>query len=502
MNALPRLVTLAPLAAAPAIALAAAAADADYAVAVSGKTYADPGWRKVADALAQKHKGRVVIFPGDSPSSARTALSSLSPRFIAFLATPAECGRAYVADAARTARSLDADPYDDAVWSVFTAIDAASALRQANERRSVVVRSALGTTGLTEDRFDRLLVFSDAGEGARISKVPGAPAKTTKEHKNPDAPDWADWFSKNKPELIVTSSHGFENGVEMPYGRGMILSRGDSLQVVTDLASLKRDYAGRAGAKGAPSFPAIPPDSTPRAWLAAGNCLVAHCTAPDALAPVAMSRYGVSQFAGYTVASWHGAAGWGSLGLFLDGRYAYSMADAVWFNRQKLVGEVAGISPAALDFAPAYDETRESGSDIRGFFNKVAAAGLLSKNIPRDDGRRLVGHLWDRDTFVMFGDPAESVTFPAAAKPGAPSITWEKVSDASWRFSCTWPAGAKLDGLPSLGFRFPAKFAAAPSAKDAPTGMLLADDFLLIPAPRPDSQGRITFIIDATAPRS
>ncbi len=464
-----------------------------YSVAVSEKTYADPAWRKVADALAAKRAGVVVTFSDGSPESARAKLAALAPDFIAFVAKPTECGRAYAASAARLARSLDADPYDDAAWGIVTGVDADSALRQISRRSAVSVRSALGTTGLTEDRFERLLVFSDATAATRISKSANGPVKRETGAPDTDPSEWAAWFSKEKPDLIVTSSHGFENGVEMPFGRGMIVSKGDSLHVVADLAAVKRDYAKRAEAGGGAKLPVIAHDATPRAWLAAGNCLVAHCTTPDALAPVVMSRYGVSQFAGYTVASWHGAAGWGALGLFLDGRYAYSMGDAIWFNRQKLVGEIAALSPAALSHAPAYDESSACGTNILPFMVQSRRAGIIPAGTSRENERKLIGHLWDRDTFVLFGDPAVPVAFPASAKPHAPKIAFEPSAPGAWKFTCRWPSGAKLDGLPALGFRFPKKFAAAPAAPGAPAGTLIADDFLLIPAPKPDASGSLAF---------
>src|SRR5439155_100214 len=95
-----------------------------YAVVVSKKTYADPAWREVADALARKRHAALIVTEGDDVAGAKARLAALMPRYTAFVATPDECGRAYVAAVSRLVRDLDDDPYDDTLWGVVTARDA------------------------------------------------------------------------------------------------------------------------------------------------------------------------------------------------------------------------------------------------------------------------------------------------------------------------------------------------------------------------------------------
>ncbi len=106
----------------------AAPAGADYAVVISDTTYADPAWRRVADALVAKHHGRLVTHPVGKPASAQAALAAGAPSYAAFVTRPEECGRTYCAEVFRMIRALDADPYEDAVWGVITGVDAAAAL--------------------------------------------------------------------------------------------------------------------------------------------------------------------------------------------------------------------------------------------------------------------------------------------------------------------------------------------------------------------------------------
>lgn len=469
----------------PLVALSAEAGS--YAVAVSDATYADPGWKKTTDALVAKHRARLVVHPFGKPAEARATLAKLRPEFTAFVARPDECGRAYCAEVFRTVRALDDDPYEDTVWGVVTGSDAAGALRRIENGGDVTIRTGLGTTGLTEARFEKLFFLGDGKAGEWMNMPAAGMITRGVGDPVPEAVRWANYFRDTKPDLIVTSGHGFENGVEMPFSRGMVVTSGGSLRILADLK-----------AKNPPgTLPVLPADEHSRVWLAAGNCLAGHSRGPDSLAPVALTRYGVTQFVGFTVVSWYGVAGWGSLNLLLDGRHDITLADAVWLTRQNGLAKLGKLAPRALAYDPHYADDEKTDNDPAGFIRGAAEAGVYSETLKPGEGRDVSGLLWERDTFVMYGDPAITAKFPSASKPDAAKPDFVAVAPGLFRFTVRWPASASPDNLPPLGFRFPKKFAAAPIPTDGPPDLILADDFLLIPAPKPGADRTLSITLRA-----
>ena len=80
-----------------------------YVVVVAQKTADDPAWQKVCDALVKKHAGEVIRYE-KSPAETLAQLQNVHPRYVCFVAPPAEAGRAFVADVHRLTRSIDDDP--------------------------------------------------------------------------------------------------------------------------------------------------------------------------------------------------------------------------------------------------------------------------------------------------------------------------------------------------------------------------------------------------------
>ena len=74
---------------------------------------------------------------------------------------------------------------------------------------------------------------------------------------SPDASVWAARFESLQPKLLVTSSHGFERGFEMPFGRGYILAKGGDL-IALDSAKVKT----------AKELEKISRTDSPKVWLA------------------------------------------------------------------------------------------------------------------------------------------------------------------------------------------------------------------------------------------
>src|SRR5688572_26281439 len=79
-----------------------------YAIVVSKATLADPAWAPVIAALKARHPGAQVVAWEGGVAQAKAALAAALPRHTAFVATPAEASRAFVAQVGHLCRALDA----------------------------------------------------------------------------------------------------------------------------------------------------------------------------------------------------------------------------------------------------------------------------------------------------------------------------------------------------------------------------------------------------------
>lgn len=120
-----------------------------YAVVCSEAAYSDNGWKIVADSLLSKHAGagECRLFTWKSQvGDVKTALGEFKPDYIVFVARPAiECNSSFVVAVNRLCRSLDTDPYGDAVWGIVTGYKAEDALRAISE--SLPIKTVVAASG-------------------------------------------------------------------------------------------------------------------------------------------------------------------------------------------------------------------------------------------------------------------------------------------------------------------------------------------------------------------
>lgn len=466
-----------------------------YAVVVSKKTYSDFGWKDVADSLARKRHATLIVTEGDDVTAAKARLAALMPRYTAFVATPDECGRPYVAAVSRLARELDADPYDDTLWGIITARDAEGAKRVALASRPIVAKSALGTTGVNNALFESTYTISDGKAGDWTSKNPRDGAKRGNGHEKPDARVWAEQFETLQPEFLVSSSHGFQSGFEMPFGRGYILADKGELRVIDDYKAYvtamngKPDAASRAAITGA--LPTVAHSDTQRVWLPAGNCLIGHVNGKDAVVPTMLQNYGVRQVAGYTVPTWFGAAGWGALSQWQNLPSRYTLAEAVFFNHQAMLAELNELSPAAAAYTPDYDNATQPGHhDIDAFIGKAIAAGVKVDPAGFKDMKspttRTMGLLWDRDTFAFYGDPMLTARLGFPKEDQIYSTGFEQVSSDRFRFTVKVnDTGSAMTNDRPVGALFTTRLKNVKLVSGAEYSPVIADDFILVRKAQP-----------------
>ena len=378
-----------------------------YAVVVSKKTYAQKDWRNVADALVQKHAATLVFHDGNV-STAREELAGLMPRFTAFVAQPDECGRDFVAAVHRLTRSYDDDPWLDTLWGIITGAEAVDALRVVQVSAPLEIKRALATTSLKESLFDEYFLLRDGGNppGGWLWKKPdGTITHGTRETLGKNAAiAWAEQLAQ-APDLIVTSSHGFENGVEMPLplSDGIIRTHDGALYALAD----KRQHNPDASAK------PIPDSSNPKVYFPVGNCLVGHVNGKHCMVTTMMGAYSVRQLAGYTVNSWYGTA-WDMLSLWQVLPHRNSFSECFFFNQQRILHDIAELDPKALKYKIKLGTGEvKLGEHLDGMLTAGLKFDRRKATLPGNSpDRRLAGLLWDMDTFAFYGDPAWHATFP------------------------------------------------------------------------------------------
>ncbi len=428
-----------------------------YLVVASEATAADPGWKAVAGALVSRHDAKLLTFAGNV-SELLPALQANSPRHVAFVATPAEAGAAFVAGVHRLTRAIDDDPYTDCLWGIVTGYTASNALAIVNTPGPLTVERAASGTDIELSLIPEGKWFCELTKGKRVVKEKGGEAATS-EGPADSTFELVDSLNDYKPQMFVTSGHATERDWQIGYRyrNGSFRCKNGVLYGL--------DTAGQRKDVNSPN---------PKVYLPIGNCLMGHIDGPDAMALAWMNSAGVVQMAGYTVPTWYGYMGWGLLDYFVEqpGRYTY--AEAFFANQQALIHRLVTEFPALVK------ETPKPGSTNR----KVGMDGA--------------GLLHDRDTVAFYGDPAFE------ARMAAGPLRWEQAlveEGDGYTLTITPKAGAdtfkpvNINGSQRGGrpivVLLPRRAASGYTiAEGGASGAVATDDFVLIPNPGPQEMAK------------
>lgn len=379
-----------------------------YQVVVSKAADADPAWRRVADGLRLKYMkppfaSRTAVA---NPTEAATLLRDMplgldKPDFVAFVMKPEEAKEETVRALHAMMKSLDDDPYYDAVWGIVTGPSAEAAMRVATAK-PLHPRSVLSTTGVGFGPFADATTLSDGY----------APGFRREDHSLPDRPvaiyekrggresamrivrgdstaAFVSAWDELDPELVVTSSHASQRNLEMPFSTGNIVPREGRLWSLPDRKLI--DYSTGQAETNASAHAACAPLAAPKrdkVWIAAGNCLIGDYKDNASMA-AAMIGYGrVVQFMGYVKTTWFGEIGWETLAQFSE--RGASAAEAWYFAGQNLERKLALM-----------DRSRRS--------------------------RNLAGRIWDRDATILWGDPALDASLEESRAPRKAKLAGRRI---------------------------------------------------------------------------
>lgn len=396
-------------------------ADPAYAVLISAETAQQKNWLRVAEKLCSVHRGRLIVLPGTLKECGR-ALRSAAPRYLAIVGRPEEFDREAVNVFHRETRRIDSDPYGDCIWGIITGRSADDAMRLAEDAPPLMVKRAGGTTNIDPARFEASSCITDWAPfhvreqraGRALSDLrfdsPDAPGKDAQAYRQDGIVlKFKDMLENDRLQLLVTSSHATPYNLEMPFEKGLIVSGNGRYHMLAmkDKAeyveALRREPHEGEGPildlLARRPYPEIRPDGETRIWLAAGNCLFgdAHRSG-NSMAVTALSSYGCRQLAGYTVPSWYGAAGWGTLDLLFNNHDASSFAEAWYLNNQLILERTLRSYPVLMNVAFNADSIDAALRKDSAFLEGIVKSGY------RPD-KDVLGLAHDRDVLAFYGDP-------------------------------------------------------------------------------------------------
>ncbi|MFO0953995.1 MAG: hypothetical protein U0835_23145 [Isosphaeraceae bacterium] len=295
-----------------------------YAVVVRKDVAAGP-WGKVVQALEAKHGGKVFAYE-KSPEDVRRAVGEFHPRYVCFVCEPTENFPDFALVANKFCRTLDDDPYVDAVWGILTGLDVDHALELARAEPVVIRRAFTKTLGpwlnwvpegdyVTEWTRDR----GEVGEkkpSTEFSIASGGPTSDAD-----DARYVHKLLSDDRFDLIIGSGHGGHHNWMLMYPRGRgYLTAADGRLTMT-----------------APGVELPLSASKPKVYWAVGNCLTGVVnTGRNSFRnsyALAWMKNGARQYIGAVQSTWY-ELNWNMADWFLKQEGRWTFAESLFLLRQ------------------------------------------------------------------------------------------------------------------------------------------------------------------------
>lgn len=458
-----------------------------YAVVVSPETLAQPDWAEAVRVLQARHTAELLVVASE-PAAWRDALRRVQPRYVGFVARPEEIDQDYVARIHRTARVMDADPYEDFLWGIITGASAKDALRLARGSDDLTVGNVVSLTNLRPEVTTNLLVLSDqlAGgwqlkEGNLLTNGVGGTTSVLR---------LLDFLTRHEIEAVVASGHASPFNVELSYRQGAVVSAANRLYLLDShdfqawLALVGADakfgekwYQAAGGQAARAQWATLHPQwelpfsTNPKIFLAAGTCLVGNpLRSADSLVVTLLSAGGFNQCVGYTLEPKNGAAGWGTLRLWEALAGSVTLAEASYLASQELIDDLVRECPLATE------RLRENVSENANPREAAALRARMMAGVAEPRRAWLLNTLHDLDGLAFYGDPLWAVRLCGTGAEA--NARWETTA-SGWQLRLTANRTA-----PSTGrylFFLPAR--ATPPLHVADAGGLsvrLTDEFVVI----------------------
>ena len=295
-----------------------------YAIVVKKDVAAGP-WGKVVQFLEAKYKGKAFAYD-KSPEDVRQNVGVYHPRYVCFVCQPTENFPDFALVANKFCRTLDDDPYVDAIWGILTGFDEEHALELAKAEPVVIKRAFTKTLGawlnwvpegdyVTEWTRDRgELGEKKAGEDFTVTS--GGPTSDAEDSRYVHR-----LLSEDKFDLIIGSGHGGHHNwmLMYPRGKGYLTARGGRLTMT------------------APGVDLPLTASRPKIYWAVGNCLTGVVNTgrnsfKDSYA-LAWMKNGAKQYVGAVQSTWY-ELNWNMADWFLKQEGRWTFSESLFLLRQ------------------------------------------------------------------------------------------------------------------------------------------------------------------------
>lgn len=343
-------------------------------------------WNKAFHALRKKHEEKNVSFIHFEKDieEVRPFLGKIHPYHTAFLLQPQYASHKNVVKISRMCRDLDNDPYFDTFWGIITGYDEDDAITLINQPSKVVIERVIDATANFDlNMFKEGIAFNEFDRGNVIFKKDKM-QKIKLKRSQDNTQDFLNAARTMKPQFIVTSAHATQHNWDMGYnGPNMRMFHTKDAQLVcVDTQMTRYPY----------------PDSEPKFYLGCGNCLIGDVDRRDCMVTSWIRSGGAAQYVGYTVLTWFGAQGWGTLAKFTSPlRGLYNANESFHFANTDIVHKLnTQYSQFAKIDLTNYDPNRLGD----------AVYYQIGKTNSDKETKDLLGNLYDRDVVTFIGDPA------------------------------------------------------------------------------------------------
>lgn len=385
----------------------------EYAIICSKET--SEIWNEVIQILTQKYikfAPQVFLYKSDLEETL-PLLRTFKPKYSCFLTQPHEISPPFYKALHELVRKIDENSiYSSTIFSVLTGPDLKTVLKIASFEGPLNISSVLSGTKLNLSAFCEGYVYSELKQGLTIHREANGEIKESSEGPSDPTETMVNHLNSNKIDLMLTSGHATEKdwqiGFRYPAGCFTLCKASEE----NTLIGQKLDKT-----------PLKIQSSNPKVYLGCGNCLIGNIKEPSCMALAWMKSGSAVQFAGYTVPTWFGFAGWGLLKYFLQIPGTFSLSEAYFANLQ-----------------------------ILNFQKKEHEQPKMNKQF-------LKGLEFDQNVFMLYGDPKfhasiTNINIKNEILPYKMSFTEVKPSIFEWEVvcnvDCTWecPIADDKDTVP------------------------------------------------------
>lgn len=367
-----------------------------YAIVATKSVANDSEWKAATiDKLLQKYPHAKVFIWDKTLDEILPQIKELQPSFTAFVGKPEETTRDFVMTTHYFTRMFDDDPYVDTLWGIITGYDAASAALVAGAK-DISIERAFDCSGTDLQAFNEGWRYSEDYRGTMhywkrgMKEIEKSPCSTD------NTQGVLQRLKENKIQFFATSGHATEHDWQMGYCGPNMQMRHEKGELYALDTKYERHPAG---------------STEPKVYFANGNCLIGNIDKVDCMALSWMRDGGARQMMGYTVTTWFGAQGWGTLGLFVDHSGLCTAAEAFHFTNTSIVKTIKDYNiPDMMTWkwttVGHMNVPQTKGMQAYAQAEYAKDPSIANGKMIRSKLQDMAGNLHDRDSVAFYGDPA------------------------------------------------------------------------------------------------